>query len=214
MSENLKKSEIEDVTGPQAGALPLGNLSATALARRKMLLTSLGKGSAVVAAVAVPMQSLAAIGTLSVTASGQRCSISGTMSAVHSNQGTLPVCTGRRPSFYSSVTNWPNYSGSNPTAMTMVTGGSFVFKSNTLFNNNGLFGSGPAVSLISILNGGGSDPDAIHWVTALLNGTAENSAAGNSTNFPYTAQQVIDLYNNPTRRANALSFFINFMETV
>ena len=210
MSKNLKKSEFEGVSG-SVGVPPPGNLSATALARRKMILTSLGKGSAVVAAASVPMHSLAAIGTLSVTASGQRCSISGTMSAVHSNQVQLPRCTGRRPSFYSSVNNWPNYSSANPNATNTVTGGSSVFRSSTLFNN--LFGSGPNVSLLSILNGGGSDPDAIHWVTALLNGTS-GSAAGDNTNFPYTAQQVIDLYNNPARRTNALNFFITYMETV
>ena len=211
MSENLKKSEIEDAPELAVGEQPLGNLSATALARRKMILTSLGKGSAVVAAASVPMHSLAAIGTLSVTASGQRCSISGTMSAVHSNQGSLPPCTGRKPSFYSSVANWPNYSSANPNAMNTVTGGTGGFKSNTLFKI--LFGSGPNVSLLSILNGGGgNDLDAIHWVTALLNGTS-GSAAGDNTNFPYTAQQVIDLYNNPARRTNALNFFITYMET-
>ena len=211
MSENLKNSEIEGTPELAVGVPPLRNLSATALARRKMLLTSLGKGSAVVAAASVPMHSLAAIGTLSVTASGQRCSISGTMSAVHSNQGSLPPCTGRSPNFYKFVSNWPNYSGStNPTAMNVVTGGTFGFSSNTKFKDNGLFGSGPAVSLIDILNGVGSDPDAIHWVTALLNGTSGSTAA----NFPYTAQQVIDFYNNPARRADALHFFITYMETV
>lgn len=218
MSENLKNSETESSSGSATGVAPIGNISAHALARRKMLLNSLanlGQGAAVVGAVAVPMQSLAAIGSLSLTANGKRCTISGAMSAVHSNQASLPICSGRRPSFYSVVTNWPNYNaGSNPLASNGITGGggTFTFNINTKFNANGLFGSGSALSLINLLMTA-STSDFAHWATALLNGTL-GSAAGMNTNFPYTAQQVIDLYNNPARSADALNFFKNFMETI
>lgn len=211
MSENLKKLEVESSSGPDTGVAPIGNMPAQALARRKMLLTSLGKGAAVVGAVAVPMQSLAAIGSLSLTANGKRCTISGAMSAVHSNQAPLPVCSGRRPSFYSSVNNWPRYNATtNPLATNPVTGssGGLTFNKDTIFLS--LFGSGSTLTLINLV---GSASEFAHWTTALLNGT-DVSAAGNTTNFPYTAQQVIDLYNNPARSADALSFFTNFMETI
>jgi hypothetical protein len=210
MSENLKKSEFESATGLQAGALPPGNPSETLLARRKMLLTSIGKGSAVVAAVAVPMQSLAAIGTTSLTATGKRCTISGVMSGVHSRETITAVCRGRRGTYYNVVTNWPNYSaGSNPNGMNGITGSAsgFTFTKDTLFNNNGLFGSGVGTKLIDIFNGS-TTTEYYHWATALLNGTLGSTAV----NFPYTAQQVIDLYNNPAKRADALAFFTTYME--
>ena len=91
-------------------------------------------------------------------------------------------------------------------------GGTFTFNINTPFNASGLFGSGSTLSLISLLMTAPMS-DSAHWATALLNGTM-GSAAGMNTNFPYTAQQVIDLYNNPARQADALNFFKNFMETI
>lgn len=213
MSENLKKSEVEYALDPLVGAMPVGNTSATLLARRKMLLTSIGKGSAVAAAVAVPMQSLAAIGTLSVTSTDRRrCTISGVMSGVHSRETVTAVCTGRRGTFYNRVVNWPGYNaGSNPTAINGITGSnsSATFNINTLFNVGTLFGSGIGVKLIDILTGN-PNSEYYHWVTALLNGTLGSTAV----NFPYTAQQVIDLYNNPVKRADALAFFTTYMETV
>jgi hypothetical protein len=210
MSENLKKSEFEGTTRPDARGLPVEGVSDSLLARRKMLLTSLGKGSAVVAAVAVPMQSLAAIGTTSLTNTGKRCTISGVMSGVHSRETVTAVCTGRSGTFYSSVTNWPLYSASNPTAINGITGSTsgFTFNSTTKFNNNGLFGSGSTLTLLALLMGGPSN-EYYHWATALLNGTLGSTAV----NFPYTAQQVIDLYNNPAKHADALAFFTTYMET-
>ncbi len=219
MSDNQKKSEIESSSGQAEGMASAGKLVAESLARRKMLLTSLGKlgkGAAVVGAVAAPMQSLAAIGSLSLTADGRRCTISGAMSAVHSNQAAgLPVCSGRRPSFYADVANWPNFNaGTNPLATNGVTGsgGTFTFNKDTKFNNNGLFGSGSTLTLINLLQTA-STSDFGYWAAALLNGTM-GSAAGMNTNFPYTAQQVIDLYNNPARQADALNFFKNYMSTM
>ena len=215
MSDNQKKSEIESRSAPQAVAVTVGNLSVDARARRRMLLTSLGKGAAVVGAVAVPMQSLAAIGSLSLTADGKRCTISGAMSAVHSNQAPLPLCSGRKPSFYANIANWPSYSASsNPLATNGITGGggTATFDKDTKFRANVLFGSGSTQSLIDLITTAPTSDDA-HWATALLNGTL-GSAAGANTNFPYTAKQVIDLYNNPARRADALNFFKNYMETM
>ena len=207
MLENQKKSEFAGVSGLPVGVPPPGNLSATALARRKMLLTSLGKGSAVVAAVAVPMQSLAAIGTLSITANGKRCTISGVMSAVHSNEKVTDVCTGRSPTFYKSVTNWPNYNATTGNASNVVVGGG-NFDQNTRFK--ALFGGGSNSKLIDILTNPPNIDNEFHWVTALLNGTSGSLSA----NFPYTNFQVIGFYKaGGTVQQNALDFFIGYMET-
>lgn len=211
MSENLKESEVEGITGPSAGVKSVDTQSASLLARRKMLLTSIGKSSALVAVVAVPMQSLAAIGTTSRTGiDGKRCTISGVMSGVHSRETVTAVCTGRRGTYYNVVTNWPNYSSTNLTAINGITGSnsSATFSKDTPFNNNGIFGSGISTKLIDIFNGSTST-EYYHWATALLNGTLGSTAV----NFPYTAQQVIDLYNDPAKRAAALAFFTTYMET-
>src|SRR5437867_1070846 len=75
------------------------------LSRRRILLKGIGKGSAILAAAA-PIKTLAS--TPSVTANGQICTISGVQSAVHSQQTHLPTCAGKKPSFYSTIANWPN----------------------------------------------------------------------------------------------------------
>ena len=207
MSENLKTPADDDIVLP-VGSLSSGSSSDSSIARRRMLLTSLGKGSAVAAAVAVPMQSLAAIGTLSVTADGKRCTISGTMSSVHSKETTVAICSGWSPGYYHKINHWPKYNAStNPTASNAVNGGSGTFNSTTSFSV--LFGGGLSQGLLDILNNNQNN-EAFHWIAALLNGTTGSPAI----NFPYTAQQVIDLYKaGGTTRSNALAFFKNYMET-
>lgn len=94
------------------------------VARRRMLLASLGKGGAVAVAVAVPMQSLASIGTLAVTANGKRCTISGTMSNIHSRETVTATCSGWSPAYYAILAKWPNYHvTNNPNAQNSVNGG-------------------------------------------------------------------------------------------
>lgn len=208
MSENLKTSGsgIGDrlAVDSQLG----GSLSNDVLARRRMLLASLGKGAAVAAAVGVPMQSLAAIGTLAVTADGRRCTMSGNMSAVHSNETIKALCTGKRSSFYATISNWPNYNiATNPGASNLVNGGSGTFNKDTPFNT--LFPGGSSTTLINVLTTDANSAES-HWITALLNGTANSL----SVNFPYTAAQVIGFYNvGGTARDKALMFFTGFMET-
>lgn len=208
MSENLKivlpatgnaRLEPEQLAG-------LG-LSTAAVARRRMLLKSLGKGSAVVAAAAVPMQSLAAIGTLSVNSvDGKRCTISGTMSGVHSKETTTALCGGYSPGRYKKIENWPGYSPTNIDPTIFITGGTGSFTKNTSFN--ALFGAGLTIGLLTIMNNN-ANSDEFHWIPALLNGTAGSLAV----NFPYTAKQVIDLYQTGgSTRFDALTFFKTYME--
>jgi len=174
-----------------------------------MLLASLGKGGALAAAVALPMQSLASIGTLAVTANGKRCTISGTMSNIHSRETVTATCSGWSPAYYLDITKWPSYHvTSNPNAQNSVNGGLGTFNKNTLFS--GLFGGGSSNSLMTVLNSGGNDERT--WVAAVLNGTA--GSRGVAANFPYTAAQVIGFYTaGGVTRSNALTFFQNFMQT-
>lgn len=179
------------------------------LARRRMLLASLGKGSAVVAAVAVPMQSLAAIGTLANTADGKRCTISGNMSAAHSTNNDLPTCAGWSPGYYKTLSHWPNYNVNNsPKAVNSITGGTGSFNETTPFST--LFGGGSGDSLLTCLVDTSTHQEEFHWTAALLNGTVGSPAQ----NYPYTAQQIIDLYKaGGDTRSKAYAFLKDFMET-
>ena len=187
-----------------------GALSSAAIARRRLLLASLGKGTAVAAAVSVPMQSLAAVGTLAVIGPNdkRRCTISGVMSGVHSGETTAATCTGYSPGYYKTVSHWPLYNASsNPTASNPINGGSGTFNINTPFST--LFGSGSSDGLITCLVDTSSHQNEFHWTAALLNGTVGSPAV----NFPYSAQEVIDLYKaGGTVRSNAYAFFTGYME--
>lgn len=185
---------------------PATSLQASVMARRRMLLASLGKGSAVIAAVSAPMHSLAAV---SVTANGQRCTISGTMSGVHSRETVTDTCAGMSPGYYKKIEHWPNYSSSsNAKATNSVTGGHGTFNKDTHFSS--LFGAGSGDGLLSCLQDTSSHQEEFHWTAALLNGTSGSIAV----NFPYTAQEVIDLYKaGGNIRSDAYAFFKGYMET-
>ena len=209
MSENFKSPMSEDANSVVASEQPLSSgLTSDALARRRMLLKSLSKGSAVVAAASVPMHSLAAIGTLSVTADGKRCTMSGTMSGVHSKETTSAVCAGWSPGYYHKIEHWPNYNATNnPSGLNSITGGSGTFDKDTLFS--ALFGSGPNQKLLFIMTSVSLYQDEFHWIAALLNGSSGSPAI----NFPYSAASVIALYKDTNKRADALKFFKDYMET-
>lgn len=187
----------------------LASASSSGIARRRMILASLGKGATVTAAVAVPMNSLAAFGTLSITADGRRCTLSGNMSKPHSTETTTALCEGWSPSYYSQTANWPpstNLDGS----YTIPSNGAFfarTFTQNTSFI--GLFGTGSDESLINILTNSPSSNEAT-WIAAVLNGTPGSPAE--AANFPYTAAEVLGLYSG-SKSAEALAFFKGFMQT-
>ena len=183
-------------------------LASDAMARRRMLLKSLGKGSSVIAAAAIPMHTLAATGTLANTANGRRCSISGTMSGVHSQNTVTNICTGYSPSYYCTISNWPNYDSTTRTATNSANGKTFTQYSTftNLFGGNSTIGYQKLIDIM--LKNSGSDE--FHWTAALLNSLPGSLA----TNFPYTSIQVINCYNaaDPTR-TNGLNFFKQYMET-
>lgn len=213
MSENFNHSSSETIPAQEASLRSAkAGLSSEAMARRHMLIKSLGKGSAVVAAAAVPMHSLASTGTLAVTANGQRCTISGTMSGVHSRETITAVCAGMSPGYYKTLSHWPNYNASsNPTANNAVTGGVGTFNKDTTFAS--LFGSGSNLGLLETINATNTYQVEFHWIAALLNGTAGSSAQ----NFPYTAAEVIALYVADAgmgKNGPGWKFFSGYMETL
>ena len=167
-----------------------------AVSRRRMLLKGIGKGSALLAAAA-PIKTLAS--TASVTANGQICSVSGVQSAVHSQSTSLPTCGGKGPAFYATISNWPS-------GDTTYTVGSKTFNKTTKFN--ALFGTGSTSNLMNILKQS-PVPAEGHWITALLNAIKPPSTYV----FPYSAQEVLDLYASPQKDA-AQAFFQGYMETI
>jgi hypothetical protein len=212
MSENLKPPMPEDASSAVVSEQSLNSgLSSEALARRRMLLKSLGKGSTAIAAVSVPMHSIAAIGTLSVTANGKRCTISGTMSGVHSNETVTAGCKGYAPSKYQTLANWPGYDVAANRATNTVDGITFAQQPVRGRTFSYVFGSGSnSNTLLAILvNSPGSD-EAV-WITALLNSIKVDA----SWNFPYSPSQVRSLYATGGQTSlNALAFFKGYMQTV
>lgn len=210
MSDNLKitSSETQTLAKASEGRLSSALLSTQALARRKMLIKSLGQGSVVVAAATVPMHSLAVIATYESTLGANdatRCGISGLMSGLHSKETPESRCTGYSPGSYKTQpAKWPT---SNNTV-----NGVTVTK-DTKFRK--LFGGTNYSTLLYILINYPESEES-HWITALLNAINSTVVTTAYFRFPYSASEVITFYkagpSSPTY-INALSFFKKYMET-
>lgn len=177
-------------------------MSSEALARRRMLLKGLGKGSAALAVV-VPIQTLAATTIIGGT---KLCTVSGVQSNVgsHNATGQQSECSGYQPSHYVTLANWPGFSATTGTATNIVDG--ITFTETTPFST--VFGAGVATPLLDILINSPSSDEAV-WVTALLN--AISNPVG--FNFPYTPTEVRAFYSSP-QAAQALAFFQGYMQTI
>lgn len=199
MSKNLNHAaEAADVHQPDV-----------ALARRSMLLRSLGKGSAVLAATSLPMHTLASSTTF-VTTDGKGCSISGMQSGVNSKNPTTTLCKGKSPGYWHTFSHW-TYAQKKQKETTfgvLFKDTTNVYAGYTLFQFVCGIGNGGAVLPPGVkLN----DTDEWHWCCAWMNAAARNVASSGVVGFPYTRSQVVDIYNNPTKynttRADALLFF-------
>ena len=198
MSENLKTSGSDIDARLPIDSLSSGSSSVSVVARRRMLLASLGRGSAVVAAAALPLKALAATPTVtSINGIGLgapvRCTISGAMSGVHSKETITATCAGRKPSSYGPPT---------VTIPTAWPGG--VIKSTPF---NAVFTSSVTSTLINIIQ---TTPvsDEAYWIAAFLNAMSGSPVS----NFPYTPTEVQGLFvNNP---GPALIFFKTYMSTL
>ena len=190
------------------GQVNTDRLSSVAVARRRVLLKGLGKGSAALAVV-VPIQTLAANTIIGGT---KLCTVSGVQSNVGSlNTGAQTTCSGYQPSYYATLANWPGYTTSPKRATNTVDG--ITFTESDPFAKvflSGSSGSGNAAKLLTIVTSGSPEAEQV-WVTALLN--AIKNPPG--FNFPYTPTQVRAFYIGGGKLAtDALTFFRGYMQTV
>nr|WP_315429971.1 hypothetical protein [uncultured Albidiferax sp.] len=192
--ENTTRPETEQADVEQTTAVKTG-LASDAMARRRMLLKSLSKGSSVVAAAAIPMHTLAGTGTLAKTTAGTRCTVSGMASGIHSKDTTSNTCSGSPPSRYSDCANWPGYNATSKTCSNTV--GSKTFTENSTFYS--VFGCGSSTKLKNVVQTSSSSDECV-WVTALLNsivGMTGTTSTG-VKNYPYKPTEVIALCNSKT----------------
>jgi hypothetical protein len=191
--------------GRSPGAAPAaepGNIPS--LARRHALLKGVGKGAAVLAA-SVPIRTLAAPTTLTFTADGRRCTISGAHSGVHSADTLTLVCGGYAPSY------WGKSSSTNPFKPACMWPVDSAAACKNTFANCSLLVNNQQASLFQVVNNSAfATKDEPHWVAAWLNATQK------AFNFPYTAAEVLAFYNTGAGSAtyqNALKFFKDNLET-
>ena len=185
---------------PDSGAPTL-----EALARRRLLLSGLGKGSVVLAAAAVPMHSLANTPTRCKTDGQKGAPVWATCSGWHSAVGSripadTPVSQGNSCTHYTDKTCWPGYD-SNPQK-----DASCVNK-----KHKDIFGGTDTRTCYDIVKNYPTT-DACHWVVAYLN--AQTCV---SKNFPYDKNEIVAHYSNAgssgyPSRTDCVGFFKTHME--
>lgn len=213
MSKIVNPSAVEK-TNPAADALAATeSLSSDALARRKMLLKSLGKGSVIIAASAGPIHSLAAPVTIATTGNTQ-CIVSGMGSAIHSNVTSTGTCKGSKPSGYTDPTKWPGYNSANG----KFTVGTTTYPNTTQFK--AVFGGSNNSKLTDIMAGtAGSANDRV-WIAAWLNaGAGYNKPTGTTAqNFPYSPSEVVARYQSSSTgaegNAQSYTFFTTYLQSL
>ena len=157
------------------------------LARRRVLLKALGKGSAVIAA-AVPLQTLATSTVL--TNSGHLCAQSGAISTVRSVTAGIPKCSGYGHVTYCDKSKWPGATSSGGVWSASANCGGKTVHTGSTCKFSDVFGSGTSMSCYELL----CDTSATYaqekvWVSALLNAKKFETTA--SLNYPYTCSEVL-----------------------
>jgi hypothetical protein len=204
MSKNLQtQASASEASAEVSAQHAHAGLSSEAALRRRMLMSSLGKGSVVVAAASVSMHTLAGQSTRCKTSGTNNtpvvnAAVSGMQSFVGSMGATFPVSNGYGCSHYGTASNWPGYSNG-----TSCRSKSF----------SSVFGSGSTKTCGTIVANPTTYPDECRWVLAYLNGTKCFS----TKYFPYDSNEVKALYTaNGTggkpSRANCVAFFKTHME--
>lgn len=179
---------------------PTEPVTPDSLARRSMLLRSVGKGSAVLAAASLPVHTLATTPTIVIqgkTDNGRpiRCSISGMQSGMGSRMPATATCTGKSPGYWHEPDHW--------TASQRA-----IIRATSRPTFNSFFGATTATgdrTLEEYLRTTGkrykdqvkglNDTDDWHWITAWMNAMANGSRG--IQNFPYTGPQIIQMYRDP-----------------
>lgn len=202
----------------QAARDPLAatrELSAEALARRRMLLKSAGTGGVASLAALSPMKAMAGGVTLAVcssTTTGKAviCTISGVQSAAHSFHGeTYPNAWGYSPGWWGQCTSsdgttvprrtWP--------CLSNVTVGSILIHASSSTAN---------LTLLTLMsNSAYANTAERHWLCAYLNALAYETNTGwekgrTGWAFPYSSSDVIGYYLNNDQAA--YNFFVSYLE--
>lgn len=189
---------------------PSAQPALASIERRAMLFKSMGKGSAVLAAAGLPIHTLANTPTIVIEGTKTRCSLSGMQSGMGSRMPATDTCTGKSPGYWHKPEHWT-------AAQSEVINLEKPAKSPTF---NAWFGPASSVelgnaTLYEYLTSIGSDrkkslklndTDEWHWVCAWMNAMANNVASTGVKNFPYTGPEIVQLYRDPTIRADALAF--------
>ena len=183
-------------------------LSAAALARRRMLLKGLGRGGALLAA-AVPLKTLASESICTPEGAGGapvvRCGISGMTSGPGSRE-TYTTCSGYSPGWWGQEhdgkpKHWPT--------------GDFCrydLPYEQVFRREKLRLDGKPPTLFQVMSRSEfANTKTRHWICAWL-----NAISGGYSQFPYTGQQVLDMYYDVAGTFGsdvAYKFFTTYMET-
>lgn len=207
-----------DEQTPTENVVPAQGKTPASLERRALLLRSMGKGSAVLAAASLPVHTLSNTPTIVIKGTSVRCSISGMQSGMGSRIPVTDTCAGKSPGYWHDEMHWTDaqksviYSKRNPYSDPRTT-----FNDVFGFASSSTLGGRTLYEYLTSIGGGRNNSlslnntDEWHWVCAWMNAVANNVAGTGVVNFPYTAEQVVRIYQNPgsfkTTRADALSFF-------
>lgn len=168
------------------------------LARRRLLVSSVGGGVALLAATS-PIKALAQ--TSSCT---KQCSISGMKSANHSfKPGECDPCGGYSPGWWGQHWRRDNTTPARPWPVGPQLSVKSVLTKSSLSDS---------ISLFELMgNPEYASTEERHWVCAYLNSFAPPLGY----KFPYTPQEVLNFYNGtgPYSPMEALQFFKDYMES-
>ena len=214
MSKIVKPTSVENTNTAADAPAAVDALSSDALARRRMLLKSLSKGSAIVAATSVPIHTLAAQVTIATTENTQ-CIVSGMGSAIHSKTTVTGTCKGSKPASYSEITSWPGYTREDNK---FVVGG-ITYTKDTKFRD--IFGGNSLNRKLTAIMAGDFGSD-VHrgWIAAWLNAGAgyEKPLGITARNFPYSPAEVVARYNNnstgPEGNSKSYDFFNKYLQSL
>lgn len=194
---------------------PTEPITPASLARRSLLLRSVGKGSAVIAAATLPVHTLATTPTIVIQGKTDtngrpyRCSISGMQSGMGSRMPATATCTGKSPGYWHKPERWTQLQRAVILATPRPTFNSFFGPPTTSNGHRTLeqylrtIGDAYPGQIPGLNN-----TDDWHWIAAWMNAIANNQVG--IQNYPFTAPQIVELYRAPenfnTTRAEALMF--------
>jgi hypothetical protein len=178
-------SQMPEATSLESQAQPSGRPAARQstkvdpLARRRLLLSGLGKGAAVVG-VAVPLQTLASTMLVCNGSAGKNglCTVSGFQSAMHSfggPSGPTQIAARGRAQFVWAYPKPPASYPSPPVPPQPNVAWPASVPHTTLFKS--VFGGSSTLTLFQVIQNGGTQAS---WITAYL-----NAAQYYPTSFPY-----------------------------